>query len=120
MFSTGWQERLLDILQSPAIALYDAKRNGGLWVGKSYGRENAYQPDPLHRSPRRDGLPGRALLLAARQRPPRQPGAQRADEADAVAAGIRHKFVKGLEGRPGVEMYRKSGTWQDFTPTARS
>ena len=28
--------------------------------------------------------------------------------------GIRHKFVKGLESRPGVEMYRKSGTWQDF------
>ena len=28
--------------------------------------------------------------------------------------GIRHKFVKGLESRPGVRIYRKSGTWKDF------
>ena len=28
--------------------------------------------------------------------------------------GIHHKFVKGLEGRPGVQIYRKSGTWKDF------
>ena len=28
--------------------------------------------------------------------------------------GIHHKFVKGLEGRPGVRIYRKSGTWKDF------
>jgi len=28
--------------------------------------------------------------------------------------GIHHKFVKGLESRPGVRIYRKSGTWKDF------
>jgi beta-lactamase class A len=28
--------------------------------------------------------------------------------------GIHHKFVRGLESRPGVTLYRKSGTWQDF------
>ena len=27
--------------------------------------------------------------------------------------GIKHKFVKGLEGRD-VQIYRKSGTWGDF------
>lgn len=27
---------------------------------------------------------------------------------------IKHKFVKGLQGRPGVEIYRKSGTWRTY------
>ena len=26
---------------------YDPKRRGGLWVGKSYGREDAYRRDPI-------------------------------------------------------------------------
>jgi beta-lactamase class A len=25
---------------------------------------------------------------------------------------IHHKFVKGLEGRPGARIYRKSGSWK--------
>ncbi len=28
--------------------------------------------------------------------------------------GIHHKFVKGLESRGEVRLYRKSGTWQQF------
>ena len=108
-------DRLLAILQSPSIALYDPRRNGGLWVGKSYGREDAYERDPLHHlshgatafqvarfywlldSGRLVGEPFAALMKQALARP-----------------GIRHKFVKGLESRPGVTIYRKSGTWQDF------
>jgi beta-lactamase class A len=27
--------------------------------------------------------------------------------------GIQHKFVKGLAARPGIEIYRKSGTWKN-------
>ena len=27
---------------------------------------------------------------------------------------IEHKFVKGLGKRPGVKLYRKSGTWKQF------
>ena len=27
---------------------------------------------------------------------------------------IKHKFVKGLEGREGVRIFRKSGTWRDY------
>ena len=27
---------------------------------------------------------------------------------------INHKFVKGLKARPGVKLYRKSGTWKQF------
>ena len=108
-------DRLLSILQSPAIALYDPKRNGGLWVGKSYRQEDAYQRDPINHlshgatafqvarfywlldNDRLVGAPYAALMKQALSEP-----------------GIRHKFVKGLESRPGVEIYRKSGTWQDF------
>jgi beta-lactamase class A len=28
--------------------------------------------------------------------------------------GLRHKFVKGLEGRENRTIYRKSGTWKNF------
>ena len=28
--------------------------------------------------------------------------------------GISHKFVRGLSGRAGVEIYRKSGTWHEY------
>jgi beta-lactamase class A len=27
---------------------------------------------------------------------------------------IKHKFVKGLQGRKDVEIFRKSGTWRDY------
>jgi beta-lactamase class A len=109
------RDRLLAILQSPAVALYDPKRNGGLWVGKSYGREDAYQRDPLKNlshgatafqvarfywlldNNRLVGPQFTALMKQTLSQP-----------------GIKHKFVKGLESRPGVEIYRKSGTWQDF------
>lgn len=28
--------------------------------------------------------------------------------------GITHKFVLGLKSLPGVEVYRKSGTWHEY------
>jgi len=109
------RDRLLAILQSPGIALYDPKRNGGLWVGKSYGREDAYRRDPINNlshgatafqvarfywlldNGRLVGAPFASLMKQALSEP-----------------AIHHKFVKGLESRPGVAIYRKSGTWQDF------
>jgi beta-lactamase class A len=84
-------------------------------VGKSYGREDAYQRDPLKNlshgatafqvarfywlldNNRLVGPQFTALMKQTLSQP-----------------GIKHKFVKGLESRPGVEIYRKSGTWQDF------
>jgi beta-lactamase class A len=113
----GWvgPDRLLAILQSPGIALYDPKRNGGLWVGKSYGRDDAFQRDPLHHLSH-----GASAFQVARfywlldcGRLVAPPFASMMKET-LSRPGIRHKFVKGLESRPGVELYRKSGTWQDF------
>ena len=108
------RQRLLEILQSPALALYDAKRNGGLWVGKSYGREEAYQRDPV-----RNLSHGATAFQVARfywlLDTDRLVGPELTPLMKQVLSqpGIRHKFVKGLESRPGVQIYRKSGTWQD-------
>jgi len=109
------RDRLLDILQSPAIALYDPKRNGGLWVGKSYGHEDAYQRDPInHLSHGATAFQvARFYWLLDNGQLVGAPFAPLMKQALAEP-GIRHKFVKGLENRPGVTIYRKSGTWQDF------
>ena len=45
----GWvgADRLLEILQSERYRFYDAGGKGGLWVGKSYGKDAAYRRDPI-------------------------------------------------------------------------
>jgi beta-lactamase class A len=107
-------DRLAEILQSPRFALYDRAGTGGLWVGKSYGPEPAVRRDPLlnlshgatvFQTARLYWMlatnkllspPMNALMLQALSNP-----------------GIHHKFVKGLDARPGVTIYRKSGTWKN-------
>ena len=107
-------DRLAEILQSSRFALYDRAGAGGLWVGKGYGPEPATRRDPLHNLSHgatafqvarlywmlaTDTLlspPMNALMRQVLSRP-----------------GIRHYFVKGLDGRPGVEIFRKSGTWKN-------
>jgi beta-lactamase class A len=109
------EERLLQILQSQRFHFYDAAGKGGLWVGKAYGSQAAYRRDPIHNLSHgatafqvarlyyllaNDALfspPLNALMKETLSRP-----------------GIHHKFVRGLESRPGVAIYRKSGTWRDF------
>jgi beta-lactamase class A len=108
-------DRLLEILQSPRFALYDRAGAGGLWVGKSYGPEPATRRDPLNNlshgatayqvarlywmlaSDQLLSSPMNALMKQVLSKP-----------------GIHHKFVKGLDARPGVDIYRKSGTWKHF------
>ena len=109
------RDRLLALMQSPRLRLYDPARNGGLWVGKDYGGRPAYERDPLHNLSHGATamqvarlfqlLEGGVLLDAART-------AQM--KAALGNPGISHKFVKGLQSRPGATVYRKSGTWQQF------
>jgi beta-lactamase class A len=108
-------QRLLDILQSDRFRLYDARDGGGLWVGKAYGGDGAFRRDPLrnlshgataYQVARLYYLLANDALLTPRFN---------ALMKDVLAnPGIRHKFVKGLESRPGATIYRKSGTWRDF------
>jgi beta-lactamase class A len=109
------EQRLLDILQSDRYRFYVAGEGGGLWVGKGYGSTGAFRRDPVRnlshgatafQVARLYYLLANDALLA----PPLN------DLMKTVLAkpGIRHKFVRGLESRPGATIYRKSGTWRDF------
>ena len=112
----GWvgQERLLEILQSPGYRFYDAAGAGGLWVGKGYGSDAAYRRDPVHNLSHGATafqvarlyylLANDALLSAPFNSLMKQTLAN---------PGIHHKFVKALEGIPGIRIFRKSGTWMD-------
>lgn len=113
----GWVggERLLEILQSDRFRFYDASGAGGLWVGKAYGKEPAFRRDPIanlsHGATAYQvarlyyGLASNTLLS------PRLNALMK----DVLSnPGIQHKFVKGLESRPGATIFRKSGTWRDY------
>ena len=104
---------LADLLQSPRYRLYDPDRNGGIWVGKEYGKAPAWRRDPLHNLSH-----GATALQVARFYYLLETGQLVSPELSKLMKSIlaepahEHKFVKGLkEARPDSEIYRKSGTW---------
>ena len=115
MLAKVGEAALIDILTSPRYHFYDARAGGGLWVGKPYGKAAAYQRDPVaHLSHGATAyqvarfyylLDGGFLL---------RPDLTRQMKDALSNPGIHHKFVKGLESRGEVRLYRKSGTWQQF------
>jgi len=108
-------ERLIDILQSPRFHFYDASGGGGLWVGKAYGKAAAYRRDPVAQLSHGATAyqVARFYTLLANDRLLSHPLNELMKET-LSKPGIRHKFVKGLEGKPGARIYRKSGTWKDY------
>jgi len=109
------RDRLLALMQSPRLRLYDPDHNGGLWVGKDYGGSPAYSRDPLANLSH-----GATAMQVARLFQLLEGGYLLDPENTARMKevlgnpGIHHKFVKGLASRPGATVYRKSGTWQQF------
>jgi len=104
------------VLQSPRYHLYSPEYNGGLWVGKEYGKGSAWKRDPLHHLSH-----GATALQVARfyylldTGRLVSPQASREMKAILGDTAIHHKFVKGLEeARPGARIYRKSGTWRSW------
>lgn len=102
-------------LMAPALRLYDDAGAGGLWVGKAYGRDSYWRRDPIaslshgataRQTARFFALLDRGLLVSAR--------ASAAMKEILGNPGIRHKFVRGLEARPGASIFRKSGSWRDY------
>ena len=109
------RQRLLEILQAPEYNYYDKSGSGGLWVGKDYGPGAAYQRDPL------SGLShGATAFQAARFYYELHTGVLVSPEQSMMMlealsdSAIQHKFVKGLSNVPGIEIYRKSGTWKNY------
>ena len=107
---------LANQLQSPRVRLYDPKHNGGLWVGRPYGKGGETMRDPMHNLSH-----GATALQVARFYYLLETGrlvspALTAEMKSILGnPGIHHKFVKGLEGeRLAANIFRKSGSWRDF------
>lgn len=109
------RERILQILQDPGFALYDPQHNGGLWVGKPYGKSGAYHRDPLYNLSH-----GATAIQAARfyylleTHQLLTPEYTEKIKEILSKPAISHKFVKGLKNVPEIEIYRKSGTWKNY------
>lgn len=108
-------KRIQEVLD--AQGFYDAKRGGGLWVGKHYGRGDERYGDPVgghsHAATVRQLLRFYLLLEQGRLV---SPAASRTMREIFASPDIPHrvdKFVKGLGGR-SVEILRKSGWWEDW------
>jgi len=106
------KHKVNQILQSEPYRLYDRRLNGGIWVGKEYGKKPAFQRDPLHNISH-----GATAMQVARFYYLLETGqlvnAKLTAEMKEILSkpGIHHKFVKGLDGRD-VSVFRKSGTWK--------
>ena len=109
------REDLINLLQSPDYDFYDASGEGGLWVGKDYAAGTAYHRDPLNHLSH-----GATAFQVARFYYKLNSGTLVSPELTKLMMetlskpGIQHKFVKGLQGVPGVKIRRKSGTWKTF------
>ena len=115
MLNLVGRHRTAEILQSDPFRLYDPKLNGGPWVGKEYAEGVAFRRDPIHQISH-----GATVLQTARfyylleTEKLVSPRSSTAMKEILGNPGINHKFVKGLNQRPGISIFRKSGTWQDW------
>ena len=109
------REELLSTLESPRFMLYDRRYDGGLWVGKAYAEKGAYRRDPLNQiSHGITAIQGARFYYLLDTN--RLVGPELTVKMKQILSepAINHKFVKGLKARPGVKLYRKSGTWKQF------
>ena len=109
------REALLRILESPRFMLYDRRYGGGLWVGKAYAKQGAYRRDPMHQiSHGITAIQGARFYYLLDTNRLVGPELTRKMKQILSNPAINHKFVKGLKARPGLKLYRKSGTWNQF------
>ncbi len=116
MLNRVGKDYLTELLKSPRYRLYDPDKNGGLWVGKEYGRSPAYDRDPLHNLSH-----GATAYQVARFYYLLETGQLVSPELSQLMKSIlgnpaiEHKFVKGLKKvHPESRIYRKSGTWKQY------
>ena len=100
-----------------SYGFYDAKRGGGLWVGKHYGKGSERYGDPVanhsHGATVRQLLRYYLLLEQGKLVSPAASKTMRGIFASPDIAHINDKFVRGLAGRD-VQILRKSGWWEDW------
>lgn len=116
MMNRVGRDYINDVLQSEDYRLYDPGHDGGLWVGKPYSSEAAFERDPLHNLSH-----GATAIQVARFFYLLETGRLLDPEFSARMKamlgkpGIRHKFVAGLgAAHPEARLFRKSGTWRNY------
>ncbi len=116
MLNRVGKDYLADLLQSRRYRLYDPRFNGGLWVGKEYGKSPAFRRDPMYNLSH-----GATAIQTARFYYMLETGRLVSPELSRKMKkilgkpAICHKFVKGLTAeRPGSKIFRKSGTWRSY------
>lgn len=115
MLNLVGKRRVNRILQSEKYRLYDPAVNGGLWVGKEYAQGVAFERDPLHNlSHGATAMQTARFYYMLEAGELVNPKLTRLMKSMLSEPGIKHKFVKGLAGMPGVKIYRKSGSWQHW------
>lgn len=101
-----------------AHGFYDAKRGGGIWFGKHYGRDSERVRDPVggntHAATVRQLLRFYLLLEQDRLVSPEASAAMRDIFCSSGIPHIEDRFVKGLAGRER-EIRRKSGWWEQWS-----
>lgn len=115
MLNLVGKRRVNRILQSEKYRLYDPAVNGGLWVGKEYAQGVAFERDPLHNlSHGATAMQTARFYYMLEAGELVNPRLSRLMKSMLSEPGIKHKFVKGLAGVPGVKIYRKSGSWEHW------
>jgi beta-lactamase class A len=96
---------------------YDAKRGGGIWVGKHYGKGTERYGSPVgdnsHAATVRQVM---RFFVMLEQGKLVSAAASKEMRKIFESPGLKHddiKFVKGLAGRD-VQIIRKWGTWEDW------
>jgi beta-lactamase class A len=109
-------EYIAGVLTDRKYRFYDPGQNGGLWLGKAYGGPNdRWKRDPLHNlSHGATSLQVARFFLMMDEGRLVSPRFSAEIKEILSKPAIHHKFVKGLDGKPGRRIYRKSGTWRQW------
>jgi beta-lactamase class A len=108
-------ETIERVLRDPRYELYDRSRGGGLWVGKGYGGIGIWRRDPINQLSH--GATARQVarfLVMLEQGQLVSPWASTEMKRIMGHPEIEHKFVLGLRNRPGLRIFRKSGTYRQW------
>ncbi len=110
----GGLMRVNQVLRDPRYGFYNAKADGGLWVGKRYAKQGPRVPDPL-RGISHAATATQVCRFYYQLATGRLIGPEASADMLSILSepAIGHKFVKSLrELAPAADLYRKSGTWQ--------
>ena len=109
-------DKIENTLRDPRYELYDAKRGGGLWVGKRYAKAGKRRGDPIYNISHGATVTQVCrfyYLLAMGKLVSWDRSKQMLDML--VDPEIHHKFVNSLDQlAPEATIYRKSGTWKNY------